>query len=181
MKNFNIMGVHKKPVYLKRGGIAWKGVLGLFVDAEKAFDRVPRKVLWWRKLGVGGWVMTEQCTVMLSPVYRWMALLVNLSKCQMVCPRDLYWVSCCSLLCWKPYQESLESVGITICRRSCNLKWLPCRSYKQTCSLEDFTWITWLTCKCQQNQNPGLQCRTYQNFSEESKVSLWCMYLWCWC
>ena len=36
-------------------------------------------------------------------------------------------------------------------------------------------------CKCQQNQNPGLQCKTYRNFSKESKIPLWCIYLLCWC
>ena len=34
-----------------------------FVDFEKAFDRVPRKVIWWalRKLGVDEWIVRLQC------------------------------------------------------------------------------------------------------------------------
>ena len=36
-----------------------KGLYFAFVDLEKAFDLVPRKVLWWalRKLGVDEWLI----------------------------------------------------------------------------------------------------------------------------
>ena len=86
-----------------------------FVDLEKTFARVPCKVLWWslRELGVRAQssVSLRQCTVMYSnPVYRWMALLVNLSKWWLVYIRVLYWVHSCSLLWWKPYQACLWSV-----------------------------------------------------------------------
>ena len=86
-----------------------------FVDLEKTFARVPCKVLWWslRELGVRAQssVSLRQCTVMYSnPVYRWMALLVNLSKWWLVYIRVPYWVHSCSLLWWKPYQACLWSV-----------------------------------------------------------------------
>ena len=38
---------------------AHKRLYMAFVDLEKAFDRMPQKVIWWalRKLGVGEWIV----------------------------------------------------------------------------------------------------------------------------
>ena len=49
---FTLQQVHKK--YLGKH----KDLYFAFVDLEKAFDGVPRKVLWWalRKVGVDEWL-----------------------------------------------------------------------------------------------------------------------------
>ena len=90
-----------------------------FVDLEKAFDRVPRKVIWWvpRKLGVEEWIVR-----LMQGMY------VNARS--HLCVGEGYSeeyevkvgvhqgsvLSCCSsLLCLKPYHESsaLGSPGRT--------------------------------------------------------------------
>ena len=42
-----------------------KNLFFAFVDLEKPFDRVPRKVIWWamRKLEVEGWIVYRPCTI----------------------------------------------------------------------------------------------------------------------
>ena len=49
---FVVMQLQEKYLAAKRLYMA-------FVDLEKAFDRVPQKVIWWalRKLGVEEWIM----------------------------------------------------------------------------------------------------------------------------
>ena len=50
---FVVLQLHEK--YLAVG----KRIYMAFMDLEKAFDRVPRKVIWWamRKLGVEEWIV----------------------------------------------------------------------------------------------------------------------------
>jgi hypothetical protein len=83
-----------------------------FVDHEKAFDRVPREVVWWalRSLGVYDWLATVIKATYMDPITM-VRINGNMSKGinvkvgvhQVQCS-----VCCFSSLCWKPYPESLE-------------------------------------------------------------------------
>ena len=90
-----------------------------FIDLEKAFDRVPRKVIWWalRKLGVEEWIVR-----LVQGMYanaRAVSVLVrgtvrNL-KWRLMFTKAQYSARCSSSLCLKPYHESsaLGSPGRT--------------------------------------------------------------------
>ena len=90
----------------------------VFVDLEKAFDRVPRKVIWWapRKLGVEEWTVR-----LVQGMYAnaWSRVCVGegivKSLKRSVFTKDQYSAHCSSSLCLKPYHESsaLGSPGRT--------------------------------------------------------------------
>ena len=61
---FILRQIHEK--YLRKQ----KDLFFIFVDLEKAFDRVPRKVLWWalRKLGVEEWLIKTVQAMYTNPM-----------------------------------------------------------------------------------------------------------------
>ena len=77
-----------------------------FVDLEKAFDRVPRKVIWWalRKLGVDVWIV-HLVQGMYSNARSHVHVGVGYSEefeVKVVFTKALYSARCFSSLCWKP-------------------------------------------------------------------------------
>ena len=82
-----------------------------FVDLEKAFDRVPRKVIWWalRKLGVDEWIV-RLVQGMYSNARSHVLVGEGYSEEFEVFTKALYSARCFSSLCWKPCHVS-SAVG----------------------------------------------------------------------
>ena len=78
-----------------------------FVDLEKAFDRIPRKVIWWvlRKLGMEEWIVR-----LVQGMYANARSRVHVGKGYSeqfeVFTKDQYSACCSSSLSLKPYHES---------------------------------------------------------------------------
>ena len=87
-----------------------------FVDLEKAFDRVPRKFIWWalRKLGVEEWIV-RLVQGMYANAWSHVRVGEGYSEEFEVFTKDQYSAHCSSSLCLKPYHESsaLGSPGRT--------------------------------------------------------------------
>ena len=86
-----------------------------FVDLEMAFDRVPRKVIWWVvwRSGLCDWC--RGCMQMHGAVSVLVRGTVKSLKWRLVFTKDQYSARCSSSLCLKPYHESsaLGSPGRT--------------------------------------------------------------------
>ena len=79
-----------------------------FVDLEKAFDRVPRKVIWWalRKLGVDEWIVG-----LVQGMYSNARSRVRVGEgYSEEFEVKVYSAHCFSSLCWKPCHVS-SAVG----------------------------------------------------------------------
>ena len=88
-----------------------------FVELEKAFDRVPRKVIWWalRKLGVEEWIVRLVQGMYANARSRVRVGERYSEEFEVVFTKDQYSAHCSSSLCLKPYHESsaLGSPGRT--------------------------------------------------------------------
>ena len=85
-----------------------------FVDLEKAFDRVPQKVIWWalRKLGVEEWIVRLVQRMYANARSR-VRVGEGFSKefeVKVGSIRDPYSVPCSSSLCWRPCHVSFGLV-----------------------------------------------------------------------
>ena len=85
-----------------------------FVDLEKAFDQVPRKVIWWAlwKLGMDEWIVR-----LVQGMYSNARSCVRVGEgyseefeVKVVFTKALYSARCFSSLCWKPCHVS-SAVG----------------------------------------------------------------------
>ena len=102
--------------YLARNKELWMA----FVDLEKAFDRVPREVVWWalRYLGVDEWIVS-----VIRSMYEDLTTKVKLNWRERVrrsvlgwrCIRDLFLVRNCFLSCWRRCLESSGKVCLWNC------------------------------------------------------------------
>ena len=94
--------------YLARNKELWMA----FVDLEKAFDRVPREVVWWalRYLGVDEWIVSVIRAMYEDATKVKLNGRVRLSVLGWGCIGDLFLVCYCSLSCWRCCLESSGKV-----------------------------------------------------------------------